>query len=84
MSREIDEWDDQDFEDDADDASWDEEEEPTIDCPYCAVEIHEESQRCPSCGRYISQEDQPAQRQPWWIVVGVVVCLALVYLWITM
>jgi predicted nucleic acid-binding Zn ribbon protein len=57
--------------------------EPTIPCPYCGEEIHEDSQRCPRCGDYLSEEDRPPARKPWWIVAGVVVCLYLVYRWIT-
>jgi predicted nucleic acid-binding Zn ribbon protein len=83
MPLDAEDWDDAEDDDDTDDASWEEEDEPTIACPYCRAEIHEDAQRCPECGHYISEEDQPAQRRPWWIVVGVVVCLALVYLWIT-
>ena len=26
----------------------------TVPCPYCRREIHEDSQRCPHCGNYIS------------------------------
>jgi hypothetical protein len=55
-------------------------EEPTIPCPYCRREIHEDSQRCPYCERYVSQEDAPS-RKPWWIIIGVVACLYVVYLW---
>jgi hypothetical protein len=49
-------------------------EEPTIPCPYCRRAIHEDSERCPYCERYISREDAPA-RKPWWIILGVVACL---------
>ena len=62
---------------------YDDDEAATVPCPYCRHEIHEESERCPHCGNYISEEDPPPSRKPWWIVIGVVVCLYLVYLWIT-
>jgi predicted nucleic acid-binding Zn ribbon protein len=80
-----DEWDDDD------DASWDDEGpygefaadvEVNMPCPYCGEEIHEDAQRCPYCENYISAEDAPQQRKPWWIVAGVLLCLVLVYLWI--
>ncbi len=74
-------WDDDavdDVEGDGDDGD---EDEPTIPCPYCRREIHEESERCPHCGHYISREDAPA-RKPWWLVLGVGVCLYVVYRWI--
>lgn len=80
---------------DADDDAWDEEdqwideeaddeeEEPTVACPYCREPIHEDSQRCPHCGSYISREDAPAGGKPWWLIVGVAVSLYVVFRWIT-
>jgi hypothetical protein len=67
---------------DSDDDEWDDEEESTVPCPYCKEEIHEDSPRCPHCGNYISEEDVPPTRKPWWILVGVVLCLYAVYRWI--
>jgi hypothetical protein len=58
------------------------EEEPTVPCPYCREEIHEDSPRCPHCGNYVSQEDAPAGRRPWWLIIGVAACLYAVYRWI--
>ncbi len=57
-------------------------EDTTIPCPYCRRPIYEDSQRCPHCGNYISEEDAPAARKPWWIVVGVLLVLYVVYRWI--
>jgi hypothetical protein len=64
--------------------SWDDEDqdEPTIACPYCRQQIHEDSQRCPYCEKYISSEDAPTSRKPWWLIVGVLLCLYAVYRWI--
>jgi predicted nucleic acid-binding Zn ribbon protein len=60
----------------------DDDEEPTVPCPYCRAEIHEDAQRCPQCGEYISDEDvRPAARKPWWIIVGVLAVMYLVYRW---
>ena len=70
-------------EDDLDEDYPDEDDEPTVPCPYCRREIHEDSQRCPHCERYISAEDAPAGRKPCWIVVGVIVCLYIVFRWVT-
>lgn len=53
----------------------------TMPCPYCGRDIHEDAERCPYCESYISREDAPS-RHPQWIVVGVVICLAIVALWI--
>jgi uncharacterized paraquat-inducible protein A len=67
---------------DDDDIDTEEADESTITCDYCREEIHEDSQRCPHCGTYISEEDSPPTRKPWWIYVGVAICLLIVYLWI--
>ena len=56
--------------------------EETIPCPYCQRLIHEESERCPHCENYLSEEDAPRPRKPWWLIIGVLVCLYLVYRWI--
>jgi hypothetical protein len=73
-----------DLEDDFDeDYPEDDDDESTVPCPHCKREIHEDSQRCPYCEHYISKEDSPAGRRPWWIVVGVIVCLYVVLRWIT-
>jgi len=74
-----DEWEGDDYEDEFDD---EDDEEATVACPYCRREIHEDSQRCPYCEQYISQEDAPAAGKPWWIIVGVIVCLLLLLGWI--
>ncbi len=60
---------------------YDDDEEPTISCPHCRREIHEDSERCPYCERYISKEDAPAAPKPWWLIIGVVACLYVVYRW---
>jgi hypothetical protein len=57
-------------------------EEPTIRCPFCLKEIHEDAPRCPHCGNYPSDREGAPSRKPWWIAGGVVVCLYLVYRWI--
>jgi predicted nucleic acid-binding Zn ribbon protein len=78
-----DDWeDDNDEWDDAYEGPSEDDGEPTIECPYCGREIHEDSQRCPHCEKYISDEDAPARRKPWWIVIGVILCLYIVYRWI--
>jgi hypothetical protein len=78
----MDDFEDDDFEDDADDYDVeDDDEEPTVACPYCRREIHEDAQRCPYCEQYISAEDAPPARKPWWIIVGAIVCLILLLSW---
>jgi hypothetical protein len=64
--------------DDEPEDDWDDEDEPvdhddgTAPCPYCGRDILEDSERCPECGSYISREDAPYQRKPWWIIIGVI------------
>jgi len=60
----------------------DNDDEPTISCPYCRRQIHEESQRCPYCENYISEEDAVSARKPWWIIIGASLTLYVVYRWI--
>jgi hypothetical protein len=76
--------DNEDWEGDFDDLP-DEDNDSTIPCPYCDRPIHEESERCPFCERYISEEDDdevvPA-RKPWWIIIGAMIALYVVYRWI--
>jgi hypothetical protein len=57
-------------------------EEPTVPCPYCRREIHEDSSRCPYCEQYVSEEDALPSRKPWWLVGGALLCLLIVLLWV--
>ena len=66
---------------DPEDEDWPDEDEPTIPCPHCRREILEDVERCPYCEHYLSKEDAPPQRKPWWIIVGVIACLYVVYRW---
>lgn len=61
--------------DDADDAD-----DETTPCPFCGKPVYEQAELCPHCGNYLSTEDAPRHR-PWWIWVGVILCLAGVLLW---
>jgi len=83
--REDDEWDDDRYEPDDENAGYDEcpddEEEATVPCPFCRRQIHEDSVRCPYCEQYISEEDAPPARKPWWIIVGVILGLYAIYRW---
>jgi hypothetical protein len=60
----------------------DDEDESTIPCPYCKQYIHEDAERCPRCERYISVEDSRPPRKSWWIIIGTLICLFIVYRWI--
>ena len=82
-----DDWgeDEDDFESDDDDVESEgeeDDEEPTIPCPYCHRQIHEDSQRCPYCENYISAEDAPANRKSLWFALGLLLCVSIVILWI--
>ncbi|MDG3007227.1 zinc ribbon domain-containing protein [Paludisphaera mucosa] len=72
-------WDDDDDEEEDWDDGPDDDEDENAPCPYCGREIHEDSPRCPSCGSYISREDAPSARKPWWIILGAIACLYAVY-----
>ncbi len=70
---------------------WDEDdawEEPddgdavTLPCPYCGRAIPEDTPRCPYCENYISREDAPPSRKPWWIIIGGLLVLYVVYRWV--
>ena len=78
------EWDDDAMDEgDWDAGDWDDQDdEATTPCPYCRREIYEDSVRCPHCGEYISEEDSPPSRKPWWIIVGALLCLAAVWVWL--
>ncbi|HEX4000548.1 MAG TPA: hypothetical protein VHX65_18510 [Pirellulales bacterium] len=74
------EWHD-DYQDDADDADDDSSaDEPTIPCPHCGHEIHEDAWRCPHCENYISAEDAPRVRKSWFIILGTILTLVLIYM----
>jgi DNA-directed RNA polymerase subunit RPC12/RpoP len=79
-----DEWDDDDadWRDSIDDDDSDSE-GSTVPCPHCNRPIPEDVLRCPYCGNYISDEDAPPARKPWWIIVGVLACLYIIYRWTT-
>jgi hypothetical protein len=54
----------------------------TVPCPWCRKPVYEGAERCPRCGRYLSEQDAP-RRYPWWLIAGVVLCLLVILLfWI--
>jgi hypothetical protein len=84
MRRRVAEEDDSDgpWDDESDEFELDAEDDATIPCPWCRQPIPEDTPRCPYCERYLSKEDAPPERKPWWIVIGAVVALYFVYRWI--
>ncbi len=53
----------------------------TIPCPNCKRAIYEESEFCPHCGKYITDEDAPPIKKSTWIIIGVVLAIAAVAVW---
>ena len=52
--------------------------EETAPCPYCLRPVYDDAERCPGCGQYLSMEDaERPGRRPWWLVPGVLLCLAV-------
>lgn len=72
-------WQDSEFDED-EEASHDDLNDDTNPCPHCGREVYEDAPQCPHCGHYIIKELH-SRRKPWWIVVGVVVCLYVVVHW---
>ena len=56
---------------------FDDEEEKTVPCPYCGVEIDDEAEVCPSCGIFILEENRPST--PMWVVWTALILLALIF-----
>lgn len=76
-------WDDDLDEDDLDEPEDGEgDDDPTAPCPHCGVDVYDDAERCPSCGRYLSVADAPRLAPPAWIVVGVVAALAGLLWWV--
>jgi hypothetical protein len=55
---------------------------PTVPCPYCTRLLPEDVPRCPYCENYVSAEEAAAGRKPWWIIIGALLVLFVVYRWI--
>lgn len=79
-----DEW-DEEFDDESSDTfetPFDDADEPTIACPYCGVEVHEDSPRCPSCENYLSREEVSSSGLPTWMIVGAVLAFLAMLTWL--
>ncbi len=60
----------------------DDDDDSTEPCPYCRAPIFEDAVRCPSCDNYLSREDAPPARKPWWIIIGILLALAVALMWV--
>lgn len=59
-------------------------ERSVVPCPYCRAEIDEESEQCPKCGTFISDEDAPtAPPSRTFAVLLVLALVAAVFLAVT-
>lgn len=58
------------------DESDDDYENGYVSCPHCGGTMLEAADHCPSCNRWITREDLPQKRQPWWIMIVVLILLA--------
>lgn len=73
---------DEDDEQDDDIDAWDEDsDDDTYPCPYCGAAVYEDAEWCPSCEKYLSDEDAPPRGKPWWIIAGALAVLTA-FLWI--
>lgn len=62
-----------------------EEEQDTASCPACDTQIYIDAVRCPSCGNYLSMEDQEQNRKPklpLWFGVLMILALASCVAWL--
>lgn len=66
------------------DEDWNDDEDATIPCPYCGRPIYDDAPRCPHCENYLSDEEAAPARQPWWVILGVILVLLLVLQWMRM
>ena len=60
---------------------WDDEDD-VVPCGNCGRDIYDDAERCPYCGEYISRENRRLTGKPWWMILGVLLCIIVVYGWI--
>lgn len=53
-----------------------------LPCSNCLAVIHEDSQRCPRCGHYLSSSD--LNRKPLWMFVVLLICLGMILMGVWM
>ena len=75
--------DDWDANDEGSDADWNNDEENENDtetCSHCGADKFADSPQCPACGNYPSEEESTRVFKPWWIILGIVLSLIVMYL----
>lgn len=60
----------------------DPDEDDTAPCPHCGDLVYDGAEQCPSCGQYISLEDEPRRGWAWWVILGFVLAGAVVFMWL--
>ena len=78
---------DDEFQDDDDvyselDEECDDDDEPTIRCSNCGVEMLEIVYQCPRCGEIPSREVQKTSNQPRWVIFTAMMLIGVLLCWI--
>jgi hypothetical protein len=64
------------YDDDEDDQADDPDDVGTIPCPYCGEAMLEMADYCPSCDRWITEEEKPGRKRlPSWGAIIIVLLL---------
>lgn len=80
-----DEWSDVEYYDDDADHDYDDyedDETETVPCPNCQTDVYEDAEQCPQCGEYIVHSGAShvwKDRPIWWVVLGGLGILAMIY-----
>lgn len=67
--------------DDDSDDDWqddDDSDDGYVPCPYCGETMLEDAEYCPACDRWMTNEELPARRHPWWIIIVALVLIGLI------
>jgi len=57
-----------------------EDDDYTVPCPECGEPVYEDAEQCPYCGSYITSSSHPFEGRPvWWVVLGVIGVIGLVF-----
>lgn len=76
-------WGDDDWDDEYVDEAYDDDDEIfTVECPECGADIYEDAEQCPICGNYVLHASSGylwKDRPSWWIVLGLLGILAVIF-----